>query len=65
MKAFQIFLLIIFIQQSFGILISENIDNSYNFIYPVNIGPDEEAKLFLIDTTRQSTYLFKDNKDEK
>ena len=62
MKAFQIFLLIIFIQQSFGILISENIDNSYNFIYPVNIGPDEEAKLFLIDTTRQSTYLFKDNK---
>ena len=62
MKAFQIFLLIIFIQQSFEILISENIDNSYNFIYPVNIGPDEEAKLFLIDTTRQSTYLFKDNK---
>ena len=62
MKAFLIFLLIIFIQQSFGILISENIDNSYNFIYPVNIGPDEEAKLFLIDTTRQSTYLFKDNK---
>jgi len=62
MKAFQIFLLIIFIQLSFGILISENIDNSYNFIYPVNIGPDEEAKLFLIDTTRQSTYLFKDNK---
>ena len=33
-----------------------------NFFGKRTEGPDEEAKLFLIDTTRQSTYLFKDNK---
>ena len=62
MKSFHIsfiLILIFIIQNSNELLEFENIDNSYNFIYTVDIGPDEEEKQFLIDTTTQGTYLFK------
>ena len=62
MKAFQISFILIFIiliQYSNALLEFENIEDENNFIYTVDIGPDEEEKQFLIDTTRQGTYLFK------
>ena len=62
MKSFQISFILIFIiliQYSNALLEFENIEDENNFMYTVDIGPDEEEKQFLIDTTRQGTYLFK------
>ena len=62
MKSFHIsftLTFIILIQYSNALLEFENIEDENNFIYTVDIGPDEEEKQFLIDTTRQGTYLFK------
>ena len=53
---------IISIFKSISIKERENIDDSYNFLYPVYIGPDEEERQFLIDPTRQITYLFRNDK---
>ena len=64
MKSFHIsFILIslLIIQNSKELLEFDNIENSYNFIYTIDIGPDEEEKQFLIDTTLQSAYLFKNS----
>ena len=64
MKSFHIsfiLILLLVIQNSNELLEFDNIENSYNFIYTVDIGPDEEEKQFLIDTTLQSTYLFKNS----
>jgi hypothetical protein len=35
-----------------------NADDTLNFIYEIRAGPDEEDKNFLVDNTRQNTYLF-------
>ena len=57
-----LYILISIISISFQIEVLENYDSYYNFIYQVDIGPEEEEKYFLIDTTRQSTYIFKNGK---
>ena len=67
MKSFQILFLLIFIiaiKESSEILDIKNLENQYNFIYTLDIGPNEEEMQFLIDTTRQNTYLFKNNKNK-
>ena len=53
---------IISIVNSIEIIELGNIDNPYNFIYPAYIGKDEEERQFLVDLTKQNTYLFKKDK---
>ena len=53
---------IISIVNSIEIIELENIENPYNFIYPAYIGKDEEERQFLVDLTKQNTYLFKKDK---
>ena len=36
-----------------------NSDDTLNFIYTIRVGPEEEDTQFLIDNTKQYTYLFK------
>lgn len=36
-----------------------NSDDYLNFIYTIRVGPDEEDTQFLIDNTKQNTYIFK------
>ena len=67
MKSFQILFLLIFIvtiKESAEILDIKNIDDQYNFIYTLDIGPNEEEMQFLIDATKQNTYLFKNKKNK-
>lgn len=65
MRTFPILLALIFIIstiKSLNIKEREDLEDSYNFLYPVYIGPDEEERQFLIDPTRQITYLFRNDK---
>ena len=65
MKKTSYLILLIFIISFVKSLIIEeqkNLDNTLNLIYPVNVGPDEEERQFLIDPTRQNTYLFINDK---
>ena len=55
-------ILILIISLSKQIEVLENDEHSYNLIYPVYIGPEEEEKNFLIDTTKQKSYIFKNKK---
>lgn len=58
-------ILIIFILSivhSIEIIELENIENPNNLIYPVGIGQDVEERQFLIDLTKQETYLFRNDK---
>ena len=57
-----ILITLIFLNKSIKIEKQEELEDSLNFIYPVNIGPDEEESQFLIDTTKQGTYLFINDK---
>ena len=40
-------------------------DDTLNFVYTIRAGPDEEDVQFLIDNTKQDTYLFKNEKINK
>ena len=63
-KTSNLILIIFLISFAKSLIIEEqkNLDNTLNFIYPVNVGPDEEERQFLIDPTRQNTYLFINDK---
>lgn len=63
-KTSNLILLIFIISFVKSLIIEEqkNLDNTLNLIYPVNVGPDEEERQFLIDPTRQNTYLFINDK---
>ena len=39
-----------------------NTDDTLNFVYTIRAGPEEEDMQFLIDSTKQNTFLFKNEK---
>ena len=59
-KIFLIFLLLIIYSNEKEEKALSNTVDTLNFIYTIRAGPEEEDMQFLIDNTKQNTYLFKD-----